>query len=784
MITWAISFLSRNGRTLRRSLVVLALVLAWAAWWPMAPLFTAPRSTVLLDRRGDLLGATVAADGQWRMPPGESIPERLETCLITFEDRHFRSHVGVHLPSLIRAWKQNRRAGRTVSGGSTITMQLARMALGDRPRTYWNKLTEILLALRLELRYSKDEILAMYVANAPFGGNVVGAEAAAWRWFGRPLESLGWAESATLAVLPNSPARMHPGRNREALQAKRDRLLGSLLQRGHIDSLQWSLAVEEPLPERPLPLPRSAPHLLATLQQRGHDQQRVRTTIDADLQQRLSTIVDRYGAVLRANEVHNAALLVLDVRTGEVLAYVGNLPSASDREAGQVDIIQAPRSTGSLLKPFLHAAMLQQGERMPQQLVADIPTRYEGFMPENYDRTHAGAVPADVALARSLNVPAVRALRSHGVHRFLLTLRAMGFTHIDRSADHYGLSLVVGGAESSLWELTGAYASMARLLQYAGEEGACVHPPVVVQGKAEGCAAGQPPIQVGAIHHTLEALRTLNRPETESGWEHFGGRQDIAWKTGTSFGHRDAWAIGCTPRYAVGVWTGNASGEGRPGLTGTLAAAPLLFDVFNALPSTNTFEVPFDHLVRMATCRASGHRAGADCPQVDTLWTIPAAERTPNCPYHIPILVDPTGNLRVAPGPDAVRTTWFVLPPAMEAYYAPAHAGYRSLPPWRSGDAPGISLSSMEVIYPEPGARIVVPRGLDGERGAVVLHATHRTNGMAIHWDLDGSYHGTTTGDHRLATDLAPGQHRLTLTDTDGERTSVTFQVMHAAEAR
>jgi len=775
------AFFLRLLRRLRWVLAAFLVLIAWARWGPMEPLFNKPLSTVLLDRNGELLAASVANDGQWRMPPGDTIPARFERCLIEFEDRRFRNHWGVRLPSLIRAWRQNRKAGRTVSGGSTLTMQVARMARGDRTRSYGQKLIEMLIAFRIEVRCSKDEILGLYAANAPFGGNVVGLEAAAWRWYGRAPNDLGWGECATLAVLPNAPAQLHPGRNRDALRAKRDRLLDRLLIVHAIDSMEWSLAKDEPLPDAPVTLPQRAPHLLATLQNSGHEGERISSTVDGALQQRVTGLLDRYAPVLRANEIHNGAVLVLDVHTGEVLAYVGNIHSAGSEHAGAVDIVQARRSTGSLLKPFLYADMLQSGELMPDQLVADLPTSYDGFAPRNFDDRYDGAVPASQALARSLNVPAVRALRTHGVDRTLRMLRGMGLHHIDRSAEDYGLSLIVGGAESTLWEVTGAYASMARtLVRYRGEgtsDASAVHPPLLQHhGVHTATNDGPPPLSAASLYHTLLALQQLNRPEVETGWQQFAGGERIAWKTGTSFGHRDAWAVGVTDRYAVGVWTGNATGEGRPGLTGTLAAAPVLFEVFGLLQDGHGLEPPYDALDRMVVCRASGHRAAVDCDVVDTVWTIRAAERTLPCPYHHRILVNAQGDKRVPPADDARAISWFTLPPAMEFYYASAHPGYRSLPPYAE-DAQA-DADAMEMIYPERGAHILVPIQLNGTHTKVVLQAAHRTVGASIHWDLDGNYLGITTGDHRLATDLGDGPHRLTLTDDGGRRLQLTF---HAA---
>lgn len=761
----------------------LLLLYAWARWWPFDPLFSSPCSTVMLDRRGELLGATVAADGQWRFPPPASVPDRFATCLVQFEDRHFQSHWGIRPQSLARAWLQNRKAGRVVSGGSTITMQVARMARGNRPRSYGEKLLEAVLALRIEVRCNKAEILRLFAANAPFGGNVVGLDAAAWRYYGRPADRLSWSESATLAVLPNAPSAIYPGKGHDALLAKRDRLLRRLLEIHAIDSLEWSLALDEPLPGRVHPLPRRAPHLLGTLMRTGITRHTLHTTLQGDLQDRATQSVDRYATRLNANEVHNATALIVDVPTGEVLAYVGNLSQAGPEHAGEVDIIRARRSTGSVLKPFLFADMLQRGELLPAMLVADVPTRYNDFAPRNYDELYSGAVPASEALSRSLNVPAVRALHGHGVERTLQVLRAMGLNSIDRSASEYGLSLVVGGAESTPWELAGAYASLGRVLYHYGRMGlpyrqGDVHPPVVLTGAGTStplALEGPPVLSASAIHFTLKALREVVRPADEQGWRQFSGQRHIAWKTGTSFGHRDAWAIGLTSRHCIAVWTGNASGEGRPGLTGTLAAAPLLFDLFNLLPNAAPFEPPYDEMIRAATCPASGYRAGIDCPQADTTWLPPAGVRTPTCPYHRRVLLDSSGQWRISGG-QGTPATWFVLPPAMEHYFARRNPAYRTLPPFRPGTAGNDN--PMEVLYPEPGATLLIPVQLDGSRGSMVVEVAHRHAAARLYWDLDGHFIGTTQGEHRMALSPPPGAHRLTLTDAAGHRLHRTFTVI------
>lgn len=759
-------------------LSAVLVLLGWFRWGPMEPLFHKPLSTALYDREGHLLSAVTASDGQWRFAPCAQVPPRFAVCITQFEDRSFFHHHGVRPESLVRAFQQNREAGRTISGGSTLTMQVARLSRGGR-RTYSNKLSEALLAIWIELRYDKSAILALYAANAPFGGNVVGLEAAAWRWFGRSPKELTWAESATLAVLPNAPSIIYPGKGQKALRAKRNRLLDRLLTIHAIDSTEWKLACDEPLPSRPHALPGLAPHLLTTLMKQGHTGERIPTTIDARLQSRATEVSERYAERLRANEVYNASALIVDVPSGRVLAYVGNLPSAGIEHAGAVDIVRAQRSTGSLLKPFLYADMLQSGELLPDMLVADVPTRYDGFSPRNFDETYTGAVPASEALSRSLNVPAVRALRKHGVDRTLRTLRGMGFRSINGSPDHYGLSLIVGGAESSLWELAGAYASMGRILHDHGRQGRAyqpgdVHPLKLLADTIPGDTTTRVPLTAASIHFTLKALREVNRPADEQGWRTFADRQHIAWKTGTSVGHRDAWAIGLSDRWCVAIWTGNASGEGRPGLTGTLAAAPLLFDLFALLPTDALPDPPYDEFVRAPLCRASGHVAGIDCPVVDTVPVPREGLRTEACPYHLLVHVDESERSRV----DAYAghaVPWFHLPPAMERYYLPRHPGYRALPPFMNASSDD---AVMEVLYPEAGARLLIPTELDGTRGKAIIEVAHRDPNAVLHWDLDGSYLGHTTGEHRMAIDPPEGTHRLTLTDQNGNTLRHAFTVV------
>ena len=795
---------------------------------PVVP-FDDPLSTVVLDREGELLGASIAADGQWRFGVADAVPEKFAAAITCFEDRRFYWHPGVDPLALARAAASNLRRGRVVSGGSTLTMQVVRLSRKGQPRTLAEKAIEAVLALRLTLSLSKEQVLGLYAAYAPFGGNTVGLDAAAWRYFGRDARLLSWAETATLAVLPNAPSLVHPGRNRALLLAKRNRLLDALRERGAIDAMTADLAKEEPLPPAPGPLPMLAPHLVARA--RAEERRRwrtgdaspwVRTTLRKAVQERVSGILGRHQPALLENGVHNAAALVLDVATGEVLAYVGNQWPPGEEEHGEhVDVVPAPRSTGSVLKPFLYASMLEAGEVLPSQLVPDVPTHIGSFHPENFDRAYAGAVPAAQALARSLNVPAVRMLRAHGVNRFCAVLRRLGITTLTRPGEHYGLALILGGAEGTLWDVTGAYAGLARsALAPAGNDArGAFFPPTyrlevggVIPRSSDrvgrrgirslsagaggslgtrpgsmslGMTGASAPLSPAASYLTLQAMLEVERPGDELAWRSFGSAQKVAWKTGTSYGFRDAWAVGVTPRHAVGVWVGNADGEGRPALTGHSAAAPILFDVVGALPGGGWFSPPADGLEDVDVCARSGMRAGPDCEARRAELVPHAGLDSPPCSYCRRIHTDADATWQVHADCEplaAIRSaSWFVLPPALEVHYRRLHADYRPPPPYRPDCRAGLGVAgsaSLSFVYPREGASVFVPVEMDGTVGRVVFEAAHRDAGARVFWHLDDEYQGETRDIHEMALAPLPGEHVLVLVDERGETVRRRFTVV------
>ena len=563
------------------------------------PLFDVPVASVLLARDGTLLGGRIADDEQWRFPPMDRVPEKFETAIMAFEDKRFHEHHGVDPWALGRALYLNVVNGEVVSGASTLTMQVIRLARKNPDhtpeRTYVQKLIEIVLALRLELSRDKDEILALYASHAPFGGNVVGLEAASWRYFGRPPNRLSWAESSMLAVLPNAPALIHPGRRRDKLRTKRDDLLRKLHANGTFSELDLELALKEPLPDKPHPLPRSAPHLLETLRAHG-GHPHFETTLDAELQKAVSAIVHEHVERLKLQGIHNAAALIVNNVDFEVLAYVGNAEWSIDNERGYaVDIVRRRRSTGSILKPFLFAAMLESGDVLPTTLVPDVPTQYAGYMPENYDHAYRGAVPANVALARSLNVPAVRMLHQHGIDRFYDFMKHFGMTTLNRAPNEYGLTLILGGAETTLWDMAGIYSNLADIARQTGPGRGRTYQALKALKVLSSDATDterMAELSPGAAWLALDALVEVKRPGDAAFWRHFRSSRIVGWKTGTSYGLRDGWAIGTTPSHTVAVWVGNASGEGRPGLTGSATAAPILFDLINRLDPEPWFRTP------------------------------------------------------------------------------------------------------------------------------------------------------------------------------------------------
>ena len=766
-----LNFFKRLSVTQKVILCILAFLVTGYIFCLPRHLFHVPYSTVVTDRNEELLGARIASDGQWRFPPRNTTPEKIKECLITFEDKHFYHHWGVNPFAIGRAFYQNVKNKRIVSGGSTLTMQTIRLARNES-RTFREKLIEMIWATRLEFRASKEEILSMYISHAPFGGNVVGLDAAAWRYFGHSADDLSWAESAMLAVLPNAPAMIHLSKGRKTLLDKRNRLLKQLLEKKTIDSSTYELAISEPLPDEPHALPQIAPYLVSRFYQERNGEYS-RSTINKGIQTQVEDLAERWSNEFGRSDIRNLAILVIDIPSNQVVAYCGNVHFDRKQGGNQVDVIQAPRSTGSILKPFLYYAMLQEGSLLPDMLLPDVPVNINGFTPQNFSMQFEGAVPASEALARSLNIPAVTMLQRYGVPKFHSFLQQVGLKTINRSSSHYGLSLILGGAEATLWDVTNAYAMMGRSLLQLPQTSCSLLLPTSRITESTG------PFQPGAVWQTFDALKEVNRPE-EIDWKSIPSMQTIAWKTGTSYGFRDAWAVGVTPRYAVGVWVGNATGEGKPGLVGAQTAGPVLFDIFNLLPSSSWFTRPAGIFVEAEVCRKSGHLKGRFCDETDTLLVLPAGLRTEACPYHHLVTLSADESQRIyencANTEPTLRKSWFTLPPVWEWYYKQHHPEYKPLPPFKAGCGED-TFQPMQFIYPPMNARIKLPKQLDGSKGFLTVELAHNNPNATVFWHLDETYQAQTQDFHKISLQPAAGKHSLTAVDGEGNTISTTFFV-------
>lgn len=729
-----------------------AILLLWLFCLPRNLFKGVPYSTVVVDRHGELLGARVADDGQWRFPPCDSLPEKFVKALIEFEDHRFYSHCGVSIRAIGRAIMQNFRNGRVVSGGSTISMQVIRLSQ-QKPRTLWQKIVEMFMATRLELRYSKEEILKMYASHAPFGGNVVGIDAALWRYMGDDGAELSWAEAATLAVLQNAPSLIHLDKNRDALLVKRNRLLARLHENGDISTDDYELAIEEPLIGKPYPMPQYAPHLVEWYHKCEHGKHS-QTNVDLALQRRVEEITNRWSRELRLSGIRDISAVITEVASGEVVAYVGNSDMSYEREGKWVDVARAPRSSGSILKPLLYAAALQEGTILPSQLLCDVPTNFGGFSPKNFDGSYAGAIQADKALAQSLNIPSVHLLREFGTMRFAQKLKDCGLTSLTRPSEKYGLSLVLGGAEVRLVEIVSCYARMA----------ACY---------ADSTAYNTFPLRDRiALDATFDAMREVNRPD-QLDWRRVSSVQNVAWKTGTSYGSRDAWAVGVTPKYVVGVWAGNADGSSAPELTGARIAGPILFDLVGVLPFAEWFDEPKAVCgVKMTICRHSGHLAGRFCADTTSVVLPKNAVKSKHCPYCCEVAVSLDGSRRVADRSEPTEMrSYFVLHPHMEYYYAKAHQEYIPLPPLKEV-APNAS-QMMHIIYPSPNSAMSLSKQMDGSMGYLICKVAHTDGDAEIFWHIDNDYLGSTTDIHHMKIQPSAGYHRLTIVDNYGNSETI-----------
>lgn len=713
-------------------------------------------SKALFASDGSLLSAKLAKDEQWRFPIDEELPPTLKEAIIHFEDEYFYKHPGVNPVSIAKSFYINLKAKQIKRGGSTITMQIMRMYRGNNKRSYNQKLIEVLGALKLELLYSKEDILTMWASVAPFGGNTVGASTASWRYFQRPLKELSTAEFATLAVLPNAPSSIHLNKNRKKLKVKRDALLYKLYTNNKIDSIDYTLSLAEDLPNQLLKVPQDAIHLLDHLVKTYPDKHLFHSTLSITYQSVFNDILQAQSDIYQFDGIDNAAGIIIDIEANEVLAYIGNTKTKG--QIRYVDCVQAPRSYGSLLKPFLYAQAIDQGYFSPRELIKDIPTSFDGFTPKNFDRQFRGVVSMDQMVSKSLNVPAVRVLNYVGLNTFhKLVTNDLNLSHINRDANHYGLSIILGGAESSMWDLSNAYKGL--VLNHKGHEEPFGQVKVI---KDEHVTSSKFSFHPVAASYTIEAMSSVHRPKEEQHFVKMNGDK-IAWKTGTSYGHRDAWSIGTNGKYVVAVWVGNESGEGVYDLTGGKKAAPILFKTLRHFDEGNNLDGEIHTSDIIEICQQSGMQKGKWCTQTTYEDTPKISHQLRNCDRH-----------QIVKREAGILDTLFTLTPDEDYYY---HQ-YTGVSFAQENNSNNSINSNLKIIYPQKDAIIVLPKKLDSEYSDLKLEASSLNSNSKLFWFLDSMFIASTEAPHHLSTPLKHGLHALVINDQLGNSVEHNFEIV------
>ncbi|NOG46319.1 MAG: penicillin-binding protein 1C [Calditrichaeota bacterium] len=799
----------------RKSIVFISLIFIFLSLilWPVSQPFPVDYSTIVYDRNGEMLSVFLNKGEQWHFPPNDSliVPEKLKKSVTQFEDRYFDYHPGVNLISLARATWQNISSGKVISGASTITMQVARLS-NPKKRTIWSKILEMFYAVRLEVWYSKSEILNMYLNHAPYGGNTVGYRAASWRYFGKEPTALTWAESATLAVLPNAPGLISPQSNPQKLLTKRDRLLQNLEIEGIISEQDLQLARLEKIPAKVFDLPFEAPHFTTKINKTVKQGRVFFSSIDQKIQKRAEEIISNHAGYLQQQGISNAAAIVCNTQSGEITAYIGSHDFWDKENNGMVDGVLAPRSSGSILKPLLYALSMDDGLILPTTKMRDIPTFYGPFSPSNADEKFRGVVTAQTALTHSLNIPAVRLLNTFGYADFYEYLKLSGLNHLFRSADDYGLPLILGGAEVTLLEMAQMYCSLATPLinreQFTSEDVESTKKKNAINKnkikenildytllsetksrfqsgrtqRAPRLNESQSIISKGAAYLTLQMLKEVNRPGAEYYWQQFQNQWPLAWKTGTSYGQRDAWAVGVNPQWTIAVWAGNFTGEGNPELAGSRSAGPILFDLFNMLPkdkSLHWFERPENELSDVKICKWSGNLDSEHCPD-PVIADAPRLMKTMRlCPWHRSLFVDTKEKYEVCSlcwQEGAYHKVQKLILPADINQYLRQQGQIIEKVPMHNPACPGEHNEPvLEIIYPTENAHIWVPRDYDGLYQKVTIRAVHRQENIKVFWYLDDFYAGETSESHVKNLSLENGWHRLVLVDENGRKSERHF---------
>ena len=670
-----------------------------------------PYSTIITARDGSVLHAFLSRDDKWRMYAELSdITPDLRNAILYKEDKYFYYHPGFNPVSMLRAAGRNLLMGRRTSGASTITMQTVRL-LKPRPRTYRNKLIELFRATQLEVHFSKDEILQLYLNLIPYGGNIEGLKSASLLYFGKPPVLLSLAELTTLTIIPNRPSSLRLGINNAQIVQERNRWLNRF-QAAHVyDETIIADALAEPLTAHRRSAPQLAPHLSRRLRSESPGQPIIRSSLNPTTQATTEQLVGNYASRIRINGIHNAAVLIVDNRTREIVAYVGSADFNNTFDGGQVDGVRAVRSPGSALKPLLYGLAFDAGIITPKTKLADVPTNFGGYEPDNYDRRFNGSVTAEFALANSLNIPAVALLKEIGTPALVSTLQKAGFSTVKKQSKDLGLSMILGGCGVTLEEMTRLYVGLANggnvkalrlsyptptlpLKEGEGEDPSGSSLSSFFKRRGSGAVRrsnGVRFLSPEAAYLVTNTLTQITRPDLPNNFDNSYHLPRIAWKTGTSYGRRDAWSIGYNQHYTIGVWVGNFSGVGVAELSGANTATPLLFQLFNALDYNSPngwFQAPAgtsSRLTMRLICPETGDVPGDSCLNPVTDYQIMGVSRHRPCQHRKAVFTNLAGTLTYCPHcqPESgwIRRSYSDLAPEVAAFYQSRHIPFEPVPP-------------------------------------------------------------------------------------------------------
>ena len=783
------SFVGATGRSPLRSkrrwagAALLALLLPAAAAIYLVPLparLSIPGSRVVLFADRTPAYVFLSEDDKWRIPVAlKEVDPLFLRALIAWEDQRFYYHPGVDPISIVRALGQNLAAGKIVSGASTLTMQLVRI-LEPRPRTFASKAIEAARALQLEARLSKAEILEAFLQFAPYGKNIEGLEAASFAYFGHSAAGLDPFEIAYLVSVPQDPTHRYPApANLARMRRGAQRAALRLTFAGVFNLHQLKQAVKGNYPRQLKPFPRSAPHAAVWLLCRAPQVERVQSALERPAQALAENTLNSYRAQLANLGIYNGAVAVIERKTGRVAALVGNFDFWDDRRQGQVVGFDAPRSPGSALKPFLYALAIDRALALPTYLVPDIPVRFREYEPRNYDARFHGLVRLEDALSQSLNVPFVNLLSQIGVDPFLSFLGEAGITTLSREPGHYGLSMAIGGVDVTLLELTNLYAALARQGRYLDYS--------LFLTDSRRPAARQI-LSPAAAYLTARALSIRDRPDFPERRQAIALPPNIHWKTGTSYGHRDAWAIGSNPEYTVGVWLGNFDSTPSSALVGAEAAGPILFDILEGL-SNRTLggklpEPPPLDLTEVEVCAYSGRLPNPFCPRRSLTLAPKTNLPVERCPYHVRFQIDDATGHALCPlcrAGRAYHEEVFTLLPATVRRWISDQRLLAPGPPSHLPTCPQVAASTPpRIVSPQPNAIYFLIPGLDPSKQEIPLEAEAAAAESELAWFIDGRFLQKTAPAERVWLTPVPGEHEIRVIDSAGRVDRVRIRIINA----